>query len=144
MKMKNLYVVSLLAVSLAACGGKDPESVIDENGMATTEVAETSSEEIVVTAKELEGNPFTQKWDTPFGIPPFESIKDSHFMPAFKGAVLELREEIATIADNPEPPNFDNTILALEISGGQMSKVLGVFGANSEKSTHLFFRQIKW
>ena len=127
MKMKNLYVVSLLAACLAACGGKDPESVRDENGGATTEVVETTSEEIVVTAEELEGNPFTQEWGTPFGIPSFESIKDSHFMPAFKGAILELREEIATIADNPEPPTFDNTILALEMSGGQMSKVLGVF-----------------
>ena len=127
MKIKNLYVVSLLAACLAACGGKDSESVTDQNGMATTEVAETASQEIVVTATELEGNPFTQEWDTPFGIPPFESIKDSHFMPAFKGAALELREEIATIADNPEPPNFDNTILALEMAGGQMSKVLGVF-----------------
>ena len=116
MKIKNLYVVSLLAACLAACGGKDSESVTDQNGMATTEVAETASQEIVVTATELEGNPFTQEWDTPFGIPPFESIKDSHFMPAFKGAVLELREEIATIADNPKPPNFDNTILALEMS----------------------------
>ena len=76
MKMKNLYVVSLLAACLAACGGKDSESVTDQNGMVTTEVVETASQEIVVTATELEGNPFTQEWDTPFGIPPFESIED--------------------------------------------------------------------
>ena len=77
MKIKNLYVVSLLAACLAACGGKDSESVKDRNGMAITEVAETAPQEIVVTATELEGNPFTQEWDTPFAIPPFESIKGS-------------------------------------------------------------------
>ena len=28
-------------------------------------------------------NPFFEKWDTPFGVPPFDRIRDEHFLPAF-------------------------------------------------------------
>ena len=32
-----------------------------------------------------EGNPLLQPWDTPGGLPPFESIRPEHFVPAFAG-----------------------------------------------------------
>ncbi len=28
-------------------------------------------------------NPFFTEWDTPFGAPPFEQIKNEHYLPGF-------------------------------------------------------------
>ena len=120
MKIKNLLIGCLLSATLAACGGRDAEETVADS-------AGDAMDEITVSEAELAGNPFLEEWDTPYGVPPFDRIEDEHFMPAFKKSVLELRAEIAAITDNPEPPSFDNTIVALEKTGQLMSKVLYTF-----------------
>src|SRR5512138_3503334 len=73
-------------------------------------------------------NPLLKAWTTPFQVPPFQEIKPEHFLPAIKAALAEQRKEIDAIVNNPKPPTFENTILALEDSGQLLSKVQGVFG----------------
>ncbi|MFC6686799.1 M3 family metallopeptidase [Jhaorihella thermophila] len=72
-------------------------------------------------------NPLLADWDTPFGIAPFDRIQDDHFAPALEAALAEHRREIETIAANPEPASFANTIEALEAAGRTLDRVLGVF-----------------
>jgi peptidyl-dipeptidase Dcp len=80
-------------------------------------------------------NPFFDTWDTPFGVPPFEAIRDEHFAPAYKQALAEHDREIAAIAESGEAPNFDNTIAALELAGKNLRRLDMVFsqlaGANT-------------
>lgn len=72
-------------------------------------------------------NPFFEEWKTPFGVPPFDQIKDEHFMPAFKkGMEIEI-EEIDAIVNNTEAPTFENTLVAMEKTGELLSKVSSVF-----------------
>ena len=73
-------------------------------------------------------NPFFSKWETPFGAPPFERIKEAHFLPAFKDAIRLHDEEIDAIVQNTEAPTFENTIEAMEKSGKLLTKVGNVFG----------------
>jgi len=75
----------------------------------------------------ITNNPLLQEWDTPYGVPPFDQIKDEHFEPAFEVAMQEQNENIQVIIDNEEDPNFENTIEALEFSGLSLAKVGGVF-----------------
>ncbi len=75
----------------------------------------------------LDKNPLLQEWNTPFGVPPFNEIKEEHFEPAFEFAMQEQNENIQAIIDNQEKPNFENTIVALEFSGQTLAKVGGVF-----------------
>ena len=72
-------------------------------------------------------NPFLAEWKTPFGIPPFDQIKTEHYMPAFIKGFEEQMKEVEAIVNNPEEPTFENTILALEYSGGILNKVRPVF-----------------
>lgn len=72
-------------------------------------------------------NPFDQEWDTPFSIPPFNKIKDEHYMPAFEKAMAENLSEIDAIVNNPEAPTFANTLDELERSGKLLTKVQSVF-----------------
>ena len=119
MTSTRFSAVLLTAASLVACG-------TDEQ-TATAPAASADPVDISVTAAELEGNPFLEDWDTPFGVPPFSRIEDEHFMPAFKKGILEMRAEYETIVSNPEPPSFENTILAMEQAGGLARKVRSTF-----------------
>ena len=135
MKFREIFVLLFATTALIACGGGETEAVTETETEAASqepvaEVAEAAAEpsdEIVITAEELAGNPFLQDWDTPFGTPPFDAIADEDFLPAMKAGILELRAEIAEIVENPEEPSFDNTILALEKAGDSLTKVTLVF-----------------
>lgn len=72
-------------------------------------------------------NPLLQIWQTPFGMPPFESIQASHFAEAFDKALLQHQAEIAAISNNGEPPTFENTLIALEASGDLLNQTSNVF-----------------
>jgi peptidyl-dipeptidase Dcp len=72
-------------------------------------------------------NPFLTEWTTPFGVAPFDEIQEEHFLPAFERAIAEQREEVEAIAQNPNPPTFENTLVAPDATGTLMTKVSGVF-----------------
>ncbi len=80
-------------------------------------------------------NILLEEWDTPFGVPPFDKIKDEHFEPAFDAAMKEQKDNIQSIINNKEEPNFENTIEALEFSGLSLAKVSGVFYNLSSTNT---------
>ncbi|TCO71323.1 M3 family metallopeptidase [Rhodovulum euryhalinum] len=72
-------------------------------------------------------NPLLAPRTAPFDLPDFAAIADDHFEPAFDTALACTRAEIDAIATNPEPPDFANTIEALERSGQALNDVLSVF-----------------
>ena len=111
----------LAAALLTACGGND-----EPNDSASTDASDEA--DISVTAQELEGNPFMEEWDTPFGVPPFERIQDKHYMPAFKKGILDLRADYDAIINNPDAPTFENTIVAMELAGETIRRVRSTFG----------------
>ena len=72
-------------------------------------------------------NPFFTDYDAPYQIPPFDEVKEDHYMPAFEKGMKEQLEEIDLIANNPEQPTFENTLVELERTGKTLSKVADVF-----------------
>ncbi len=72
-------------------------------------------------------NPLLTPWKGPFEAPPFAALDPAHFRPAFDVAIDEARKEIATIAVNPDPATFGNTIEAIERSGRLLDRVSAVF-----------------
>ena len=77
--------------------------------------------------KAVEENPVLSEFDTPFGVPPFDKIKEEHYLPAFQKAMDQQQSEIDEIVNNPETSSFENTIEALERSGELLRKVASVF-----------------
>ena len=129
--------IAALAVALTACGGEQTqvETPVDTVSDEATPESEVT-DDITVSAAELEGNPFTVDWDTPYGAPPFSEIKDEHYMPATKAAILELRAEIDEIVSNAEAATFENTIVAIDLAGKQLSKVSNTFGNITNTDTN--------
>jgi peptidyl-dipeptidase Dcp len=72
-------------------------------------------------------NPFFETYKNKYGAPPFDKIKNEHYMPAFKEGILQQTKEVNAIADSKVAPTFDNTIAALEFSGELLKKVSSVF-----------------
>ena len=66
-------------------------------------------------------------WNAPLGLPEFDRIADTDFAPAFETALAEHGAEIQAIANNAEAPDFDNTLVALELAGDKLSKVSSLF-----------------
>jgi peptidyl-dipeptidase Dcp len=81
-------------------------------------------------------NPLLQEWKTPFQVPPYQSIKPEHFLPAIKEGVAQSRKEVDAIVNNPQPATFANTIEALENTGELLSKVQGAFGGLTSAETN--------
>jgi peptidyl-dipeptidase Dcp len=91
-------------------------------------------------------NPLLTEWNTPFGVPPFDKIKSSDYLPAFKVALEENQKEIKEITENTAAATFQNTIEALEFSGKNLNRLQRVFyavnGANTDSILKLAAKEI--
>ncbi len=74
-----------------------------------------------------EENPLFKEFETPFNVPPFDLIKEEHFLPAIKIGIEEHKKEIEEIAKSIEEPTFANTIEAMEKSGKLLDRAYTVF-----------------
>ncbi len=72
-------------------------------------------------------NPFVVPSPLPFHAPAFDKIRTEHFLPAFIAAMKQQLAEIDAIANQTEPPAFENTIVAMERSGQLLARVDNVF-----------------
>ncbi len=82
------------------------------------------------------GNPFLGAFDTPYGVPPFDSIKEEHYVPAFMEGIEREKTEIDAIANNTEVPTFENTIEALEATGDLLRRVSNTFDVLNNSMTN--------
>ncbi|WP_034594088.1 M3 family metallopeptidase [Hamadaea tsunoensis] len=72
-------------------------------------------------------NPFSTPSDLPYRLPPFDRITAEHYLPAFTAGMAGHRAEVEAIATDPEPATFENTLVALELSGDLLRRVSMVF-----------------
>lgn len=94
----------------------------------------------------LADNPFFHVSPLPFNMPQFDKIRNEDYTPAFVEGMKQNLAEVATIANNPKPATFDNTIVALERSGQLLARVNSVFsnlsGANTNDAMQAIDREM--
>ncbi len=88
-------------------------------------------------------NPFYTPSSLPFHAPPFNKIKDSDYQPAIDAGIARQRAQIKAIADNPAPPTFSNTLVALEKSGQLLGRVMQVFNCVTGANTDPALQQVQ-
>ncbi len=115
--MKTISLLLLgIALFTAACS---PESA---DPLTETESTAPDPDTMI-----SEDNPFYAPSTLPFEAPDFDAISDDHYKPALEaGMAIEMRE-ILEIANNPEPPTFENTIVAMQKTGELLTRVQRVF-----------------
>ena len=72
-------------------------------------------------------NPFFEPSTLPFGMPPFASIQDADYRPAFDKGMADQLAEIRAITVHRDMPTFENTMIPLEKSGQLLERVATVF-----------------
>ena len=91
-------------------------------------------------------DPALVEWTGLNGLPRFDRVKDGAFADGFAAALAAHEAEIDAIAGNPEPATFENTIVALEIAGDELSRVSALFwsraGANTNDTIQALERDI--
>ena len=112
-----------LALVVLAAGCAEPESPVQ----AVSEPA----------------NPLFAVSTLPYGMPPFDLIRNEHFVPAFERGMAEQSTEIQAIAANPEAATFDNTIVAMERSGILLARAQRVFGNLTSAHTNDRLQEIQ-
>lgn len=117
MKLKSVRQASLTAFMLAAFTGFGLYMSSETISSASTSEKENTIE-----------NPLVAEWSGPFGgVPAFDKVKVADFKPALEEAMAEQLAEIDKIANNSEPPNFENTIAAMERAGSKMERVSTIY-----------------
>ncbi|RPD85283.1 peptidyl-dipeptidase Dcp [Luteimonas sp. 100069] len=121
--LRPLLLSSAIAFALVACGDRSAESTMPATESTTAAPAQ---------------NPLFTASTLPFQAPPFDKLKDADYQPAIEEGMRQHLAEIREIADNPEPPTFENTIEAMERSGELLTRSANVFfmltGANTNET----------
>ncbi|TAL87689.1 MAG: peptidyl-dipeptidase Dcp [Rhodanobacter sp.] len=125
-------IVIATSVALAACSQQPDQSASSPtpaSPVATTHSAPAPA------ASTMTSNPFFTASTLPFQAPPFDKIKDGDYQPAIDEGMKRQLAQIRKIADNPAPPTFENTYVAMEKSGAMLTRVMRVFSAVTGANT---------
>lgn len=78
----------------------------------------------------------------PFETAPFSKIKPEHFKPAIEEAIETAKSEIGSIVADPNEPDFENTVEALEFAGSQLDRITSIFFNLNSAETNDQIQQI--
>ncbi|WP_300532323.1 M3 family metallopeptidase [Maricaulis sp.] len=122
--MRKLMMITVGASALlaAAC---TPAEQGDTTQAETTTAAATA---------EAPANVLLAEWDGPYGgVPNFQTAQMSDLTAAVERGMEISLAEIDAIVNNPEPATFENTIVAMERGGQELSRIFsywGIWGSN--------------
>lgn len=88
-------------------------------------------------------NPLVQKSTLQYQTIPFDKIKDEDFVPAFKEGLKQHDVEIDAITNNTDAPTFENTVLAIELSGEVLRRAKSAFYNLTGANTNPKLQEIK-
>src|SRR2546428_7658781 len=88
-------------------------------------------------------NPLQKKGALPYPSPPFDKIKDAHFVPAIEAGMREQLKEVALVANNSEIPTFENTVVALERTGRLLDRAEQTFSNLNDCNTNPTLQKIE-
>jgi peptidyl-dipeptidase Dcp len=92
----------------------------------------------------LKDNTLLADWTGPYGgVPAFDSVKLEDLKPAMEYGMERSLAEIDAIANNPAPPTFENTIVAMERTGSDLDKIWPHYGIWSANMSSPEFRAVQ-
>ncbi|MDF4003740.1 peptidyl-dipeptidase Dcp [Luteibacter sp. PPL552] len=133
MKVRTLVIATSIALT-AACSSSHNESdnapAPAATGTAPAPAATTAA------APSAHVNPLLTRSPLPFEAPPFDKILDADFQPAIEEGMKQQMAEIDAIAQSPDEPTFENTVVAMEKSGELLGRAQSVFSALTGANTN--------
>lgn len=122
----QVSLVGLLATAMVAAANENPSGEANK-GPSGEERAENKETELMTFQKAI-----IEPWTGPYGgVPPWHLIRPEEFPAAFEAAIAVARGEIEAIANNPDPPTFENTLVALESAGRGLERLETLFDVHA-------------
>ncbi|HRX38619.1 MAG TPA: M3 family peptidase, partial [Parvularculaceae bacterium] len=117
MKKILLAAAGVAALTLAAACSNEQAKDASASAPAATSEAPKSD------------NALLAEWTGPYdGVPAFDKMDIALIKPAFEEGTKMQLAEIDAIANNPDAPNFENTIVALEATGQPLDRFFTYWG----------------
>jgi len=142
MNKSKLFSAMLMSGLLVACNNEAPKSE------QTTETATTAVEQTVESAGVTEALAAQQlllaEWTGPFGgVPAFDKVSIAGLKGALEQGMKLNLAEIDVIANNPDAPTFENTIVEMERAGSVLRRIYRYYGIWSANRSSAEFRDIQ-
>ena len=103
-----------------------------------------STEEAADISAAANGNVLLAGWAGPYGgVPAFDKMDLVYLKAALESGMAKNLAEIDAIAENPDPPTFENTIVAMEDAGRDLDRVSTYRGIWSGNLSSPEFREIQ-
>ncbi len=88
-------------------------------------------------------NPLMTPSPLPDQAPRFDLVQDRDFKPALEEGMRQELSEVDAVANDPAPPTFENTYVALEKAGQMLSRVQMVFNGLAGANTDAALQQLQ-
>ncbi len=102
------------ALLLSACSSQQADTQAQVDTAAETQTANVTN--VLFKPSPLQ-----------YMAPEFDKISTKDYEPAFEAGIAQQKAEIAKIANNPEPATFENTLVAMELSGELLDRTSAAF-----------------
>jgi peptidyl-dipeptidase Dcp len=116
--VKTVSSALVLSLALSQCSQ-------DSSSNTAVEVPDTAVSDQPLTSDTE--NPLLQASGLSYDMPAFDRIRNDHYLPAYEQAMQINQSEIQAIATLEDEPTFDNTIVAMEHAGQDLSHVARIF-----------------
>ena len=136
LRLRLLVIATSLALGACSQQSQDTSKSAQPAASGTAAAAPAA-------AASISGNPFYAASTLPYQAPPFDKIKESDYEPALEEGMKQHLAEIEKIANNPEPPTFDNTIVAMEKAGAMLTRVRRAFDAVTGANTSDLLQKVQ-
>ncbi|MGH7293703.1 MAG: peptidyl-dipeptidase Dcp [Polyangiaceae bacterium] len=137
---RTCLVATLLVVATAACAGEAPPPAAPPPLLSPPATASAAAALPIPSAPM---NPFFEASTLQYQAPPFDRIHDADFQPAIEEGMAQQLAEVQKIANQTDPPTFDNTVVALEKSGRLLTRAAKVFFAITKSNTNETLQKVE-
>ena len=141
----NIRYLATLAITVAVVGCQQTNLPTSAQ-KSMTEQAQSDLTALKNIDQASADNPFFKEYNTPHGIPPFDKIKKSHYLPAFYHGIEQEKQQMESLSRVRSYPTFDNTIVAMEKSGDFLNNVSTIFygltGSMSDEEMRAIAKEI--
>ncbi len=114
---KTLTAAAVLSALLMTGCSQEAPTQTEASTQASADAQQTQTQE----------NPLLKASPLTYEAPVFDKIEDAHFLPAFEQGMEEHAKEIEAIANNPDAPTFENTVVAMEKGGELLTRTSRIF-----------------
>ena len=146
MRPRHAATTVALLTAIAGCATSSGTTVTTAPEPGVSPADTTGVTTLLAPAAPAAGvdNPLIAEWSGPYGgVPALDRVEVRHFRPALEAGMAAYMADVERIAGNPEPPTFQNTIVAMERAGALLNRTLPIFNIWSSTMNSAEFQAVE-